>query len=101
MVEGKILGRVSASARTTRRGQTLRHFCRLVESALELLFEVEEERWRFALGTFRVAALSRLELVRFRGPARTDFILLLRRRPRRQGIVAHAGFVVRAMVLNL
>jgi hypothetical protein len=72
----------------------------LAESVLEELFEASDERWRFALGALWVAALSRLELVLFRGPARTDLILL-RRRPRREGIVAHAGLVVRAMVLNL
>jgi hypothetical protein len=54
-----------------------------------------------ALGALGVAALSWLELVLFRGPARTDFILLLRRSPRREGIAAHAGLVVRAMVLTL
>src|ERR1700730_10725800 len=78
-----------------------RHLYLLAESVLEELFEASDERWRFALGALGVAALSRLELVLFRGPARTDFILLLRRRPRREGIVAHAKLVVRAMVLNL
>ena len=46
----------------------VRHLCRLVESALELLFEIGDERWRFALGAFWVAALPRLELVLLRGP---------------------------------
>src|ERR1019366_3299629 len=78
---------------------TLRHLCRLVESALEYLFEVGDERWHFALGALGVAALSRLELVLFRGPARTDFILVLRRRLR--SIVVQVGPGVLAMVLNL
>jgi hypothetical protein len=100
---GKLNGKVLKTGRPHGDGLLLfapRHFYLLAESVLEELFEASDERWRFALGALWVAALSRLELVLFRGPARTDLILL-RRRPRREGIVAHAGLVVRAMVLNL
>src|ERR1700724_1813524 len=100
---GKLNGKVLKTGRPHGDGLLLfapRHFNLLAESVLEELFEANDERWRFALGAQGVAALSRLVLVLFRGPARTDFILL-RRRPRRDGIAAHVGVVVRAMVLNL
>ena len=67
---GKLNGKVLKTGRPHGDGLLLfapRHFYLLAESVLEELFEASDERWRFALGTFRVAALSRLELVRFRG----------------------------------
>ena len=50
------------------------------------------------LGALGVAALSRLELVLFRGPTWTDLVLLLRRRLGRDGIVTCVGLIVRAMI---
>ena len=63
-------------------------------------FEVGEERRLLSLGALGVAALSRLELVLFWGPAWTDLVLRLRG-TRREGIVAPVGRGIRARCLNL